>query len=192
MEVEKGMKNGQKVTFHGEGDHDPDADPGDVIFVLTQKEHDKFHRKGDDLLMEKSITLKDALCGCQVTIKHLDDRNIVVKSEPGEVIKPGDIRVVHDEGMPQHRNPFVKGKLFIRFNVNFPVAGDVNPSGLEMLRRVLPGVQETEMPMDAEECNMEPGDLKMLGYDSRGRSTDATGEDDDDHPRQGGVQCAQQ
>ena len=40
--MDPGMKNGQKITFQGEGDHDPDAEPGDVIFVLTQKDHDRF------------------------------------------------------------------------------------------------------------------------------------------------------
>ena len=29
-----------------------------------------------------------------------------------EVIKPGDVRVIGEEGMPQHKNPFVKGNMY--------------------------------------------------------------------------------
>ncbi|PWZ19281.1 DnaJ 2 [Zea mays] len=47
--VQKGMQNVQKITFPGEADEAPDTATGDIIFVLQQKEHPKFKRKGDDL-----------------------------------------------------------------------------------------------------------------------------------------------
>lgn len=31
--IDKGMKNGQKITFAGEGDQLPDIIPGDIIIV---------------------------------------------------------------------------------------------------------------------------------------------------------------
>lgn len=34
-----GMKDGQKITFHGEGDQEPGLEPGDIIIVLDQKDH---------------------------------------------------------------------------------------------------------------------------------------------------------
>ncbi|PKU30981.1 hypothetical protein llap_18715 [Limosa lapponica baueri] len=35
----EGMKDGQKITFHGEGDQEPGLEPGDIIIVLDQKDH---------------------------------------------------------------------------------------------------------------------------------------------------------
>lgn len=32
--VDKGMKDEQRITFHGEGDQMPGVEPGDVIIVL--------------------------------------------------------------------------------------------------------------------------------------------------------------
>ncbi|XVF17093.1 hypothetical protein REPUB_Repub10bG0088400 [Reevesia pubescens] len=49
--VEKGMQNGQKITFPGEADEAPDTITGDIVFVLQQKDHPKFKRKGDDLFV---------------------------------------------------------------------------------------------------------------------------------------------
>lgn len=39
-----GMKDGQKVVFHGEGDQEPGLQPGDIIIVLDQREHPVFTR----------------------------------------------------------------------------------------------------------------------------------------------------
>jgi DnaJ-class molecular chaperone len=65
--------------------------PGDVIIVLQQKEHEVFTRRGDDLFMSKTIGLTEALCGFQFVVKQLDGRDLVVTSEPGQVIRPGEI-----------------------------------------------------------------------------------------------------
>ena len=32
-----GMKDGQKITFSGEGDQEPGLEPGDMIIVLEEK-----------------------------------------------------------------------------------------------------------------------------------------------------------
>ena len=82
--------------------------PGDVVFVIQQREHDKFIRKGDDLLMSQKIKLVEALCGAHFSVKHLDDRVLVVKTQAGEIIRPGDVKTIDEEGMPMHKNPFVK------------------------------------------------------------------------------------
>lgn len=67
----------------------PDMEPGDVIIVLQQKEHDLFTRSHNDLYMTHSIGLAEALCGFQFVIKHLDGRDLVVSNPPGEVVHPG-------------------------------------------------------------------------------------------------------
>lgn len=77
------MKDGQKITFHGEGDQEPGLEPGDVIIVLDQKEHAVFQRQGDDLIMKMNLKLTEALCGFKKTIETLDDRVLVVSTQPG-------------------------------------------------------------------------------------------------------------
>ncbi|CAN6566921.1 unnamed protein product [Malus baccata var. baccata] len=87
--VEKGMQNGQRITFPGEADEAPDTVTGDIVFVLQQKEHPKFKRKGDDLFFEHTLSLMESLCGFQFILTHLDGRQLLIKSHPGEVVKPG-------------------------------------------------------------------------------------------------------
>jgi DnaJ homolog subfamily A member 2 len=67
VHVEKGMSNNSKITFAGAADEVPGMDePGDVNFVIQEKEHDLFKRKGADLLLTKDISLNQALTGFTV------------------------------------------------------------------------------------------------------------------------------
>jgi len=67
----------------------PDTITGDIVFVLQQKEHPKFRRKAEDLFVEHTLSLTEALCGFQFVLTHLDGRQLLIKSNPGEVVKPG-------------------------------------------------------------------------------------------------------
>ena len=40
VHVDKGMKHGQKITFGGEADQAPAVEPGDIVLVLQEKEHE--------------------------------------------------------------------------------------------------------------------------------------------------------
>ena len=75
-EIDKGSPTGEQFTLHGEGDCVPDVEPGDVIVVIKVKEHPIFKRKGADLLIDKEITLLEALTGVDFVITHLDGREI--------------------------------------------------------------------------------------------------------------------
>jgi len=122
--IVKGMQHGERLVFQGEADQLPDTIPGDVVVILVERTPDSedypWKRMGDDLLYKQSITLNEALTGYEFEIRHLDGRILIVKSEPRDVVKPGDIRVVEGEGMPCYKNITSKGKLFIKFNIEFP------------------------------------------------------------------------
>lgn len=83
MVFDTGIKDGQKITFHGEGDQEPGLEPGDVIIVLDIKKHPVFQRQDDNLIMKMKIKLVEALCGFKKTIHTLDNRLLLINSPPG-------------------------------------------------------------------------------------------------------------
>ncbi|GMH31936.1 hypothetical protein Nepgr_033780 [Nepenthes gracilis] len=87
---------------------------GDIVFVLQQKDHSKFKRKGDDLFYEHAHSLTEALCGFKFVLTHLDGRQLLIKSNPREVVKPDQFKAIDDEGMPIYQRPFMN------FTVEFP------------------------------------------------------------------------
>lgn len=84
VHIDKGMEDGQKISFYGEGDQSPGLEPGDIIIVLEEREHAVFRRREMDLFMKMEINLTEALCGFKRTIKTLDNRTLVITSHPGK------------------------------------------------------------------------------------------------------------
>eukprot|EP01087_Luapelamoeba_hula_P014529 TRINITY_DN4270_c0_g1_i1.p1 TRINITY_DN4270_c0_g1~~TRINITY_DN4270_c0_g1_i1.p1 ORF type:complete len:446 (+),score=71.96 TRINITY_DN4270_c0_g1_i1:128-1465(+) len=203
--IDKGMMHEQKLTYGGEGDQEPDVIPGDVIIILKQLEHPVFKRDGPDLQMRHRLTLVEALCGFSFSIKHLDGRVLVVKSPPGQVIKPGDTKEIPNEGMPYHRRPLDKGNLLIQFDVVFP---DHMPiEHISLLEQVLPkrpdylpDVMQTMSSADEEFMSeavtlQERSDTRNGRHNSHpnGFRNGASGEAyEEDEGRDGGLGCTQQ
>ncbi|KAF5324619.1 hypothetical protein D9611_004419 [Ephemerocybe angulata] len=117
--IEKGMKAGQALTFNGESDQSPDADPGNVVLILEQTPHSRFERKGDNLHVTVEINLLTALVGGKISLKHLDDRILSFTLAPGEITKNDIIKVVRHQGMPIH-NQNRSGDLYVKFAIKFP------------------------------------------------------------------------
>jgi DnaJ family protein A protein 2 len=184
--IDKGMRNGQKIKFADEADEMPGTVPGDVVFVVQEKEHDTFKRKGDDLLIQMPISLTECLCGFTRTITQLDGRVLVVKVDAGSITKPDQFKAIQGEGMPQHGNPFTKGKLFIMFKVTFPETLTV--ATVTALTGVLPPAPKTQLSGEEEQCNMTNVDMSQFGQQSH-HSHGATDEDEEDGRGGQRVQC---
>lgn len=199
VHVEKGMQHGQKIVFEGQADEAPDTSTGDIIFVLEQKEHPKFKRKFDDLYVEHKLSLTEALCGFQFVLTHLDGRQLLIKSNPGEIIKPDQYKAINDEGMPHHQRPFMKGRLYIHFDVEFPESLPLERS--RALGKILPskpGKQVSEMELDEceettlHDVNMEEEMRRKKQQRNQRSYYDNDDNDDDEGPSMPRVQCAQQ
>jgi DnaJ family protein A protein 2 len=134
IELKKGVQDGESFIFDGEGDEAPGTIPGDIIFVLQQKLHDIFIRKGNNLWIKHKISLKDALCGFSFYLKHLDGRILKIESEK-EIIKPGQIKCIRNEGLPV-KTGNVNGDLFIEFEVIFP-ENEISKEEKEELTKLL-------------------------------------------------------
>lgn len=192
VHVDKGMRDGQKITFRGEGDQMPGVEPGDIVIILQQKEHEFFTRQGSDLHCVHSIGIAEALCGFDFTIKHLDGRDLLIRNPPGSVISPGEVRKVPSEGMPTHRNPFEKGNLFIKFDIAFPPNNFIDEANIKSLEQLLPKREESSQPTgEIEEVDLVDFDPNQ---DQPGSRREAYHEDDDEdgHPGAKNVQCASQ
>jgi DnaJ family protein A protein 2 len=174
---------------------------GDINFVIQEKDHDLFKRKGADLLVTKELSLNQAICGFAWKVIHLDGRQVVIKTRPGEiihseVIEPDTgrvlpyIRKVKDEGMPSHGNPFVKGDLYVAFQIVFP--DDLPVETIEALKALLPGgdMPEDYDPEEAEEVFMDDADLRHFGKGGAVSRDNEYDEDEEGGAGQG-VQCQQ-
>lgn len=190
VDVDKGMRDNERIIFRGEGDQQPGMEPGDVVIVLQTKPHEVFHREGCNLYMSHSVTLTEALCGFEMVLKHLDGRDLIIREVPGIVIKPRSIKGIRGEGMPVYRNPIEKGNLYIKFDVVFPdnhFAGEEQLRELEALLgdRPRPGIGGLPVGEHVEEVDLHD-------YDPSAQSQRQEAYQEDEQQPRGGVECAHQ
>jgi DnaJ homolog subfamily A member 2 len=168
VHIEKGMRNGQRITFPGDGDVLPGHEPGDVVFVVKQAPHETFQRKGGDLIMKKKISLFEALTGVDFTVKHLDGHLVHVKSAPGSVIADEMVKQVPDEGMPIFgHSSYMKGVMFVQFEVEWPTTLEFTDAQKRALGMLLgataPGSAGAKAAAEAAEAEGEAaGEVRVL------------------------------
>ena len=119
VHIPKGARNGENVVINGKSDEVIGAsNTGDIILVLKEKPHPVFKRQGPHLFIKQKVLLSEALAGYKGVITHLDEREFLINID--EVIKPGLVKVIRNEGMPNIKSPGTKGNLYIQFIVIFP------------------------------------------------------------------------
>lgn len=156
--IEKGMQHAEKIPFRSEGHQSLKGERGHLIVILQLEQHDLFQRRADDLLMSNvQITLVEALCGLEYTFTHMDGRQLVFRTEPGEVIKPSAMKMIRGEGMPKRNNPFERGNLMISFLVEMPSDYFADDDVLQEIEKLLPPREPFVMPEgdDVQEVILE-------------------------------------
>jgi DnaJ family protein B protein 11 len=119
VHVEPGMVDGQEITFFEEGEPMVDGEPGDLRFRIRTLTHTVFTRVGNDLHMNKTISLVDALTGFSQEFKHLDGHMVTLAN--AGVTRPGSVQKVAGEGMPIFDSS-KKGDLYVTYTVEFPAS----------------------------------------------------------------------
>ncbi|PVF96770.1 putative YDJ1-mitochondrial and ER import protein [Serendipita vermifera] len=187
VHIDKGMKNGQTIVFAGESDQAPDIVPGDVVIVVEEKPHDVFKRQDNNLQVDVEIDLLTALGGGQFSIKHLDNRALLVNLIPGEVIKNDSVKVIRGQGMPSQRHHDC-GDLFVHLQVTFP--DSIDPSVVPLLEQALP----PRKPAQTFGADVLTEEVDLMDMDARQQQEHARGDamDEDEDGAGPRVQCANQ
>lgn len=136
VSIEAGCPSDHIIKFNGEGNEIPDAEAGDLLIKVSVKKHKTYTRSGADLIIEKEITLKQALLGFSFTLKHLDGKDFTVSTVPGEAITHGVIKSVKGKGLPFYRDAMSHGNLIVKFAVKFPRGSDLTEDIKKALDKV--------------------------------------------------------
>ncbi|ELP93432.1 DnaJ C terminal region domain containing protein, partial [Entamoeba invadens IP1] len=134
VKLQVGEHNGGYQVLKGQGNQYPGQEAGDIKFKFVEQRHPVFRRSGNDLYMEKTIGLGQALTGLSFVVKQLDGRELLLGYN--DVIQPETTLEVKGEGFIQPLSS-TRGDLFIKFTVIFPKIEEIQKN-LEELKKVLP------------------------------------------------------
>jgi DnaJ-class molecular chaperone len=127
-----GINDGETVILHGKGNA-INGMYSEVRIQIQIQNNTEFSRQGLDLTINKTISLKEALCGFSFEITHLNGKRMSInnKNNPA-IIKPNYKKVVPSLGMKRENSV---GNLIIEFVIEFPEK--LSQEQIEQLSNVL-------------------------------------------------------
>ncbi len=118
VQIPKGTDSNEIMIYRNKGNMLAPGNIGDIKVIIKVKKHEYFERIGLDIIYNKDITLKEALCGLTFDLKHISGRTFKINNAKGtSIIAPGYQKVVHNLGLTRGEHV---GSLIIRFNIIFP------------------------------------------------------------------------
>jgi DnaJ family protein A protein 2 len=116
-QIPKGVQSGDTIILNDCGHMNEVGMKGDIRIIVNTLQHAVFKVENLDLTVEKTISLKSALCGFDFEIAHINGRVFKLANKPGNIIKPGSVKTIPGLGLEKNGET---GSLKIKFNVDFP------------------------------------------------------------------------
>jgi DnaJ-class molecular chaperone len=115
--VNKGVDDNEIIILREKGNVLAETCKGDVKVFIKVENNTDFQRRGLDLILIKTISLKEALCGFSFELKYVNNKIYTINNNSGNIIKPGYEKVIPNMGLVRDGHT---GNLVIVFQVDFP------------------------------------------------------------------------
>lgn len=117
VNIPSGVANGNYITLRRQGNAGiRGGDPGDLIVLIEEKEHEYFDRDGNNIFYDLNLSIPDAILGTDVQVPTLKGK-AKVKIEPGT--QPGKLLRMKERGIKGLNNSGT-GDQYIRVNIYVP------------------------------------------------------------------------
>jgi len=117
VDIFKGIDQNEVILLKDEGNTINQNCKGDVKIFVKIENTSSFVRNGLDLILEHTISLKEALCGFTYELKHLNGRIYNINNKAGNVVTPEFKKVIPDMGLTRDQHV---GNLILHFHIEFP------------------------------------------------------------------------
>lgn len=115
--IPKGIDDGEIIILKDKGNVMKNNIKGDVKIFIKLINNTELKRSGLDLIYEKTITLKEALCGFTFDIKFIGGKIYTINNKSGNIIPSNYVKTIQGMGITRDEHT---GNLLISFNVKFP------------------------------------------------------------------------
>lgn len=115
VEIPAGVSQGMQLTMQGFGNYIRDGVPGDLQIVIEEVKENYFRRDGNNIIVEKAISVIDAIIGTKTKVKtpHGD---ISITIEPGT--EHGKVLKFPGKGIPDLH--YGIGDLYVNIVIKIP------------------------------------------------------------------------
>jgi len=117
INIPKGSDDNEIIVLREKGNIISENLKGDVKIFIKVINNSCFERKGLDLFMSKTISLKESLCGFNFEIDYINGKSYTLNNNSGNIIPPNYKKILKNMGLTRDGNT---GNLIIHFHVEFP------------------------------------------------------------------------
>jgi len=115
--VPQGIDEGEIIILRDKGNIVNETTKGDIKVFIKVTNDTLFKRCGLDLIYDKNITLKEALCGFSFEIKYINGKSYTLNNNKGNIIPPEYKKVNPNMGLKRGEHT---GNMIINFHIEFP------------------------------------------------------------------------
>lgn len=132
IQIPPGIEHGQQIRYEGMGDASiPNLRPGDLLVNVLIRQHVRFTRDGNNLVMERELSVWDVILGTSIDITTLDNKTLSINIPAGT--QPETMMRITGEGLP-HMRTRQRGNLFLKIKVTIPK--NLNQSQIEKINQL--------------------------------------------------------
>ncbi len=142
VDIERGLKESDKIVFEGMGNEMEGMERGDMIFMIREKKHERFERKLNDLYFTQDVLLGDSLVGYTIDFEHINGETI--RYYENGVIQPNSVRKIRMKGMPIRNSQNFYGDLYVTYRIKYPLHVQMNEEQKERIRSIFPCLQSRQ------------------------------------------------
>jgi len=115
--VPKGIDEGELIILKEKGNVVNDQSKGDIKINVKIENNTLFQRSGLDLILQKTISIKEAICGFSFELKYITGKTYTINNNAGNIIPNGYRKIIPNMGFSRDEHV---GNLIIVFDVKFP------------------------------------------------------------------------
>jgi DnaJ-class molecular chaperone len=115
--VPTGVDDGEIITVKDKGNTLDNNNKGDIKIFIKVENNTNYERLGIDLLTNKTISLKEALCGFKFDLKYINGKMYTLNNNSGNIIVPNYKKIIPNMGLTRDGHT---GNLIITFTIEFP------------------------------------------------------------------------
>ena len=123
VSIPKGIDDNEIIMLRDKGNIMSEQNKGDIKLFIKVENTTDFKRNGLDLILEKKVTLKEALCGFMFELKHINGKSYTINNNPGSIVTPAYFKNIQNMGLTRDGHT---GNLVITFDVVFPETLDLD------------------------------------------------------------------
>ena len=117
VDIPQGIDENEMIVLRERGNIISDQVKGDIKINILIQNNTAFKRSGLDLILDKTISLKEALCGFSFELNYINGKSYTLNNNKGSIV-PSEYKKIYPEmGLKRGEH---KGNMIINFHVEFP------------------------------------------------------------------------